>query len=148
MITSICTIGTSHSVRDVGPVQSEVTQKKMLLRSGTGGLTMGEYMSKELFLRSMGLTGDETKYGNRDAEHQRRSYSTYMSYEIMDSVEDSIVEDVVSVRHGRWKKNGALLECQCCGEIYSQLGGNSGKAWNYCPDCGAKMDGGADHAPD
>ena len=40
MITSICTIGTSHSVRDVGPVQSEATQKKMLLKSGTGGLTM------------------------------------------------------------------------------------------------------------
>ena len=40
MITSICTIGTSHSARCVGPVQSEAEQKKMLLKSGTGGLTM------------------------------------------------------------------------------------------------------------
>ena len=40
MITSICTIGTFHNVSVVGPVQSEATQKKMLLRSGTGGLTM------------------------------------------------------------------------------------------------------------
>lgn len=45
MITSICTIGTSHSVKDVGPVQSEATQKKMLLKSGTGGLTMDELKS-------------------------------------------------------------------------------------------------------
>lgn len=58
---------------------------------------MPEYMSKELFLASMGLRGDETKYGNTDAEHQHRSYSTYMSYEIMDCVEDSEVEDVVAV---------------------------------------------------
>ena len=40
MITSICTIGTSHSARCVGPVQSQAEQKKMLLKSGTGGLTM------------------------------------------------------------------------------------------------------------
>ena len=54
---------------------------------------MAEYIDKEQFLASMGLTGDETKYGNRDAEHQHRSYSTYMSYEIMDCVDDSIVEE-------------------------------------------------------
>lgn len=59
---------------------------------------MAEYLNKELFLQSMGLLGDETKYGNRDGEHQNRSYSTWMGYEIMDSVDDSIVEeDIVSV---------------------------------------------------
>ena len=47
--------------------------------------------------------------------------------------------DVAPVRHGKWKRSGALLECQRCGEIYSQLGGNAGKSWNYCPNCGAKM---------
>ena len=59
---------------------------------------MAKYLDKELFLQSMGLLGDETKYGNRDGEHQSRSYGTWMGYEIMDSVEDSIVEeDVVEV---------------------------------------------------
>ena len=62
---------------------------------------MSEYMSKDLFLRSMGLTGD-------------RSYSTYMSYEIMDSVEDSIVEDVAPVRHGRWVEDHDYLRCPNC----------------------------------
>ena len=52
--------------------------------------------------------------------------------------------DVAPVVHGRWKASGGLLECQNCGEIYSRLGGNEGKSWNYCPSCGAKMDGGAD----
>ena len=48
--------------------------------------------------------------------------------------------DVAPVRHGKWIRSVALLECQLCGEIYSQLGGNAGKSWNYCPNCGAKMD--------
>lgn len=102
---------------------------------------MAEYMSKELFLASMGLRGDETKYGNTDAEHQHRSYSTYMSYEIMDCVEDSEVEDVVAVVHGRWERVpstgiGATARCSICGKaIYGY------RTMNYCPNCGAKMDG-------
>lgn len=53
--------------------------------------------------------------------------------------------DVAPVVHGRWKAYGAvLLECQNCGEIYSMLGGNAGKSWNYCPNCGARMDGDTD----
>ena len=59
---------------------------------------MAKYLNKEMFLQSMGLLGDETKYGNRDGEHQSRSYGTWMGYEIMDSVENSVVEeDVVEV---------------------------------------------------
>lgn len=55
-------------------------------------------------------------------------------------IEEFPVADVAPVVHGRWKKSGSLLECQYCGEIYSQLGGNAGKSWNYCPNCGAKME--------
>ena len=105
---------------------------------------MPEYMNKEVFLSSMGLTGDETKYGNRDAEHQHRSYSTYMSYEIMDSLEDSIVEEELApVRHGRWEKVAwwqhqnryECNECSICGcRVKPKF------TYNYCPHCGAKMD--------
>ena len=72
---------------------------------------MAKYLNKDLFLQSMGLVGDETKYGNRDAEHSNRSYSTWMGYEIMGSVEDSEVEeDVVEV-----------VRCKDC-KRYSQSG--------------------------
>lgn len=104
---------------------------------------MAEYMNKEVFLSSMGLTGDETKYGNRDAEHQHRSYSTYMSYEIMDSVEDSIVEEELApVRHGRWEFG---KPCPVCGRgRFEGLDVYIWADWEppYCPNCGAKMDGG------
>ena len=109
---------------------------------------MAEYMNKEVFLSSMGLTGDETKYGNRDAEHQHRSYSTYMSYEIMDSVEDSIVEEELApVRHGRWvlDEYARYFSCSACGtqfddetDTYCNI--MNGFAPNYCEDCGAKME--------
>lgn len=71
---------------------------------------MNKYMDTNAFLSSLGLSGDETKYGNRNAEHQHRSYSTYMSYEIIDSVEDSLVEeDIVPVVRCKdcnwWKRN-------------------------------------------
>ena len=61
------------------------------------GRTMAEYVNKEMFLSSMGLVGDETKYGNRDSEHQGRSYGTWMGYEIVDSIDDCVEEDVVKV---------------------------------------------------
>lgn len=65
---------------------------------------MAKYLNKEMFLQSMGLLGDETKYGNRDGEHQSRSYSTWMGYEIMGCVEDSVVEEDVA----------AVVRCKDC----------------------------------
>ena len=51
--------------------------------------------------------------------------------------------DAEPVRHGRWRKinvpkrwNGPIIRCSEC-----NTGGT--RAWDYCPNCGAKMDGGA-----
>ena len=50
--------------------------------------------------------------------------------------------DVAPVRHARWKRYGKNLgECSVCGEIVSVRS-------NYCPNCGAKMDGGANNEAD
>lgn len=46
--------------------------------------------------------------------------------------------DVVEVKHGEWKKRGNELKCSCCKLIcYS-----NNDDWSFCPNCGAKMDGG------
>ena len=53
------------------------------------------------------------------------------------------VADVQPVRHGRWIKtigeNGVTSACRCnlCG-----FEDNRFSLFNYCPNCGAKMDGG------
>ena len=80
---------------------------------------------------------------------ERARFEAERYFKSMDGIKEDLdtlfcmlqTEDVVRVRHGQWGKSGPLLECDQCGEIYSQLGGNAGKSWNYCPSCGSKMDG-------
>ena len=53
--------------------------------------------------------------------------------------------DVAPVRHGRWIEKdkysfGIFYDCSICGDRIL----DTGHSWNYCPNCGAKMDGGAD----
>jgi|LSQX01.3.fsa_nt_gb rubrerythrin len=79
---------------------------------------------------------DAVKYGNKDKDQQRFSYSTLMMYEIADEIDDAPTIDAVPVVRGEWKKDGEypwLLNCSGCG--YSTEHGT-----NYCPDCGAKAD--------
>ena len=52
-------------------------------------------------------------------------------------------EDVSPVRHGRWEHSRTyyeLDECNCslCGQLMTTA---IDKRMNYCPNCGAKMDG-------
>ena len=50
--------------------------------------------------------------------------------------------DVAEVRHGEWEEylDGHELMCSCCKTTFWNEDCNGGT--NYCPDCGAKMDGG------
>lgn len=75
----------------------------------------------------------------------------------VDAVDVSDIEaipaaDAVEVAHGRWasigifKKEGPIYpRCSVCGIVSaaykSQWEGLQGP-WKYCPECGAKMDGG------
>lgn len=52
--------------------------------------------------------------------------------------------DVVEVKHGSWIYNKTYYEadecnCSVCGQLMTT---QKGKRMNYCPNCGAKMDGG------
>lgn len=54
--------------------------------------------------------------------------------------------DVTEVRHGRWIEDHDYLKCPECGVMvkwdftFFDIGN-----WNYCPNCGAQMDGGAEN---
>ena len=49
---------------------------------------MADLIDRAALLKDMGLT-DAVKYGNKTAEQQNRSYSTWMSYEIADAIQDA-----------------------------------------------------------
>lgn len=57
--------------------------------------------------------------------------------------------DVVEVRHGRWIYTGIrgrfpACKCSACGNVENADWALLGDNVNYCPNCGAKMDGGQD----
>ena len=57
---------------------------------------------------------------------------------------DDVVKVFVPARHGRWKCN---KPCPVCGrDRFEGLNADIWADWEppYCPNCGAKMDGGAD----
>ena len=58
------------------------------------------------------------------------------------------IADVAPVRHGRWENQSGLYSCSECGMTCPydvQAGVIEYWACNYCPNCGAKMGGGADN---
>ena len=50
--------------------------------------------------------------------------------------------DVAPIRHGRWINENFYTHCSACGKmaIYDKYGQEFES--DYCPHCGAKMDGG------
>ena len=53
-----------------------------------------------------------------------------------------IIADVVPARHGRWVKQdkyafGTFYDCSICDNRIL----DTGHSWNYCPNCGCRMDG-------
>ena len=67
---------------------------------------------------------------------------------IRQNIMDIPAADVTPVRHGRWEKQSGLYSCSECGMTCPyDVQADVIEYWacNYCPNCGAKMDGGADN---
>lgn len=57
--------------------------------------------------------------------------------------------DVAPVVHGRWEHlGGDEWCCSACGFVLTTEGSWDKPTKKYCEDCGAMMDGGADHEAD
>ena len=70
---------------------------------------------------------------------------------IRQNIMDIPAADVAPVRHGRWEDSidewfgPDVYTCSKCRESYVLVEGTPKQnLWHYCPNCGAKMDGGAD----
>lgn len=67
--------------------------------------------------------------------------------DMCDEVIDAPAADVAPVVHGKWIEDHDYLKCPECGVMvkwdftFFDIGN-----WNYCPNCGAKMDGKGEEA--
>ena len=59
-------------------------------------------------------------------------------------IADAPTVDAVEVVHGRWEPRTdaiGFVRCSVCHDCNIYDDWADGKKWNYCPNCGAKMDG-------
>ena len=78
-------------------------------------------------------------------EWNRNVYATWAEAEedFMQRLLDAPTVDAVEVVHGRWEPRTdvpGFLRCSACHDCNIYDDWPDGKKWNYCPNCGAKMD--------
>ena len=56
---------------------------------------------------------------------------------LMKAVEEITGANVVPVRRGKWRDGYRIQKCSVC--LYAGK-----KSWKWCPNCGARMEGGQD----
>ena len=67
-------------------------------------------------------------------------WQNFHSYLIVDMLKEAPVIDAEPVRHGKWEDNAYIWKCGSCHKWLLVEDGDADM--NYCPNCGARMDGG------
>ena len=84
-------------------------------------------------------------------ENEAGGFTDYSNYSnLWDEVDDMPAADVQPVKHGRWEEitdyggwGDTHYRCSVCGEEwYLEDGKPKDNNMNFCPRCGARMDGG------
>ena len=79
-----------------------------------------------------------------EKEYKQSSYSYFHMDEIADEIIKAPTVDAVEVVHGEWEKQQGIYSCSICGKACPyDVQADIIQYWtcNYCPNCGAKMDG-------
>lgn len=72
-----------------------------------------------------------------EREEVREAFYMEFDEDYADDIIDRLpASDVQEVRHGKWIKSKNERKCPICGYFYF----TNIKSFNYCPNCGAKMD--------
>lgn len=97
---------------------------------------MDEYIEKNKAIKEL--------YEVYDHEFPTASggFDEYARMIVPNTIKNMPAADVAPVRHGRWIEQekyafGVMYDCSICDNRIL----DNGHSWNYCPNCGAKMDG-------
>lgn len=110
---------------------------------------MDEYLDKETFKKSV-----EERYC-KPCKAEKKDYNGCRCRacwvdDMLDEVECFQSADVAPVVYGRWVEYPRphyfkCSECKYTVQYRKAMWCNGKREYNYCPNCGAKMDGGADN---
>lgn len=102
---------------------------------------MADYIEREALQKQL----NRKKPGPADRRYTDGWNDAVLMFKSM--VHSAKAADVAPVRHGEWlwlDGYGEKFACSECLEIFDTDAddANAGNEWNFCPKCGAKMDGG------
>ena len=97
---------------------------------------MKEYIEREALMRRI----KEIHCAECDRYHGVR-YTACGVDDTLDYIDSEPPADVAPVVHGRWVEKekytfGIIYDCSLCENRIL----DNGHSWNYCPNCGARMD--------
>ena len=106
-----------------------------------GGKAVSKYIDVDVFIKSFreALPGLKAQV---DPDLTPKAYAYLRGGEaIIEDLTKFPAADVMEVRHGRWIEQekytfGVMYDCSICDNRIL----DNGHSWNYCPNCGAKMD--------
>ena len=86
-------------------------------------------------LKGAGCRDENGVFGNE-------TITMIQSVEVERNCEEYLPSDVAPVKHGEWISENFYTHCSACGKmaIYDKYGQEVES--DYCPNCGARMDGG------
>ena len=110
-------------------------------RATKGGKAVSKYIDVDVFIKSFreALPGLKAQV---DPDLTPKAYAYLRGGEaIIEDLTKFPAADVVEVRYGRWIEQekytfGVMYDCSICDNRIL----DNGYSWNYCPNCGAKMD--------
>ena len=103
---------------------------------------MAKYIEKEKVINELRYNNKVTHYSDDKCED-----IVYKATREMQEVVFKIpAADVQPVKRGRWIEKPTVAYCSCCHVHWTKSFITSlRKTYKFCPNCGAKMDGGADN---
>lgn len=107
---------------------------------------MPELIDRQAVLAEIGEF--QIRFNETGDSHERVAYASAEHCKLVIKAAPTI--EAEPVRHGRWLSlegwfNKSSVKCSVCGNTLNMDGVNAGRGdANFCPNCGARMDGGAE----
>ena len=106
---------------------------------------MDEYINREALRDSVeSIDWYSVRRGELITGAESSENALYKANDIYSAINNAPTADVATVRHGRWGTHSDRPDSLICSVCNCGFDMWKHDPHNYCPNCGAKMDGGAD----